>query len=32
MLSQLQKKEQYKDLALSCLGEDFDIYQSTEKL
>ena len=35
ILSQLQKKEQYKNLALSCLGllgKEIDIYLSTEKL
>ena len=30
ILSQLQKKEQYKDLA--CLGEEINIYLSTGKL
>ena len=32
ILSQLQKKEQCKDLALSCLGEEIDTYLSTGKL
>ena len=32
ILSQLQKKEQYKDIALSCLGEEIDTYLSTGKL
>ena len=32
ILSQLQKKEQYKDLALSWLRKEIDIYLSTGKL
>ena len=32
ILSQVQKKEQYKDLVLSCLGEEIDTYMSTGKL
>ena len=32
ILSQLQKKEQYKDLALSWLGKEIDIYLPTKKL
>ena len=32
ILSQLQKKEQYKDPVLSCLGEEIDTYLSTGKL
>ena len=32
ILCQLQKKEQCKYLALSCLGEEIDIYLSTGKL
>ena len=31
ILSQLLKKEQYKDLALPCLREEIDIYLSTGK-
>ena len=27
ILSQLQNKKHYKDLSLSCLGEEIDIYQ-----
>ena len=32
ILSQLQKKEQYKDPALSCLGQKVDTYLSTGNL
>ena len=32
ILSQLQKKEQYKDLVLSWLRKEIDIYLSTGKL
>ena len=32
ILSQLQKKKQYKDITLSCLGEDVDNYLLAWKL